>query len=147
MEEVGRGSAGSFENLEVIRVEAGMPTTRFVQLIGIPERTRRRWQAKDQARTGVRTKGSWPQPTRQAAKELVRKHALAHPTWGHQKVWVMIRHDGGSVRIPVHLLQPIFGGGLPWPSPRCRSTPRGVLPATARPPRDHLSSRLTMRVL
>lgn len=30
----------------MIRVEAGMPTARFVKLIGVPERSYRRWQAK-----------------------------------------------------------------------------------------------------
>ncbi len=40
--------------LEVIRTEAGIPTTRFCQLVGIPERTYRRWQAY--ARAGARSK-------------------------------------------------------------------------------------------
>ena len=31
---------------------------------------------------------------RQAARELVRRHALAHPAWGHRKIWAMVRHDG-----------------------------------------------------
>lgn len=46
MEEVGGGPVGPFEDLEVIRVEAGMSTTRFCKLIDMPERTWRRWQAK-----------------------------------------------------------------------------------------------------
>jgi hypothetical protein len=33
------GRAGPFEDLEVIHVEAGMPTARFCRLIGVPERT------------------------------------------------------------------------------------------------------------
>ena len=24
---------------------------------------------------------------------LARRHALAHPAWGHRKVWAMVRHD------------------------------------------------------
>jgi putative transposase len=28
---------------------------------------------------------------------LARKHALAHPAWGHRKVWAMVRHDGHVV--------------------------------------------------
>ena len=77
MEEVRGGQAGPFEDLEVIRVEAGMSTARFCQLFDMPERTWRRWQAK--ARTGTAVKGPWPQPARQAARDLVVKHALAHP--------------------------------------------------------------------
>ena len=46
MEEVGGGPVGPFEDLDVIRVEAGMSTARFVKLIDMPERTWRRWQAK-----------------------------------------------------------------------------------------------------
>lgn len=30
----------------MIRTEAGMPTARFVDMIGVPERSYRRWQAK-----------------------------------------------------------------------------------------------------
>ena len=79
----------------MIRVEAGMSTARFCQLFDMPERTWRRWQAK--ARTGTAVKGPWPQPARQAARELVVKHALAHPAWGHRKIWAMVRHDGHVV--------------------------------------------------
>jgi transposase InsO family protein len=28
---------------------------------------------------------------------LVAKHALAHPAWGHRKIWAMVRHDGHVV--------------------------------------------------
>lgn len=72
-----------------------MSTTRFCRLIDMPERTWRRWQAK--ARAGQRPKGPWPRPARGAAAELVLKHALAHPVWGHRKVWAMVRHDGHVV--------------------------------------------------
>lgn len=95
MEEVGGGSAGPFAYLEVIRIEASMSTARFCQLFDMPERAWRRGQAK--ARTGAQTKGPWPQLVRQAAKELVRKHALAHPAWGHRKTWAMVRHDSHVV--------------------------------------------------
>ena len=52
----------------MIRVEAGMSTTRFCQLIDMPERTWRRWQAK--ARAARPPKGPWPRPARCAAIEL-----------------------------------------------------------------------------
>jgi putative transposase len=76
----------------VIRVEAGMPTTRFCSLIGVPERTWRRYQAR--ARAGRRPKGPWPHPARDRVRDAARRHALAHPAWGHRKVWAMCRHDG-----------------------------------------------------
>jgi len=79
----------------VIRVEAGMPTARFCSLIGMPERTWRRHQAR--TRTGHPVKGPWPRPARTRVREAVRAHALAHPAWGHRKVWAMVRHDGHAV--------------------------------------------------
>lgn len=64
------GSSGSFQDLEVIRVEAGMFTVRFCRLIGMPEHTWRRWRTK--------------------AKR-------AKPEWGHRNIWAMTRHDGHKV--------------------------------------------------
>ena len=72
-----------------------MPTTRFCKLIGVPERTWRRHQAR--ARAGQLPKGPWPQPARAGVREVARAHALAHPAWGHRKVWAMCRHDGHRV--------------------------------------------------
>jgi hypothetical protein len=92
VEEVRGGPAGPFADLEVIRIEAGMPTTRFCSLIGVPERTWRRHQAR--VRAGRWPKGPWPQPARDRVREAARRHALAHPAWGHRKVWAMCRHDG-----------------------------------------------------
>jgi putative transposase len=76
----------------VIRVEAGMPTARFCQVIGVPERTWRRHQARAKADRPV--KGPWPRPARQRVAKAARRHALAHPAWGHRKVWAMCRHEG-----------------------------------------------------
>ena len=92
MEEVRRGPAGPFADLEVIRIEAGMPTTGFCSLIGVPERTWRRHQAR--ARRARAARGPWPRPARDRVREAARRHALAHPAWGHRKVWAMCRHDG-----------------------------------------------------
>ncbi|MHB1173263.1 MAG: transposase [Lacisediminihabitans sp.] len=61
----------------------------------MPERTWRRWQAK--ARIARPPKGPWPQPARDAARDLAMAHATAHPAWGHRKVWAMTRHDGHRV--------------------------------------------------
>ena len=79
----------------MIRLDAGMPTARFVDLIGVPERSWRRWQAK--AKHDRPSKGPWPQPTREMVRETVLRHANAHPAWGHRKVWAMTRHDGHPV--------------------------------------------------
>jgi len=95
VEEECGGPVGPFEDLEVIRVEAGMPTARFSRMIGVPERSYRRWQAK--ARGERPPKGPWPRPARDAARELVIRQALAHPAWGHRKIWAMVRHDGHRV--------------------------------------------------
>lgn len=67
----------------MIRTEAGMSTTRFCQLIDMPERTWRRSQAK--TRRDQPGKGPWPRPARTAAAELASKHALAQPAWGIAK--------------------------------------------------------------
>ena len=72
-----------------------MSTARFCRLVGMPERSWRRWQAK--ARTGQPVKGPWPRPARTAARTLAVRHALEHPAWGHRKIWAMVRRDGHVV--------------------------------------------------
>ena len=72
-----------------------MSTARFVKLIGVPERTWRRWQFK--AKSARPPKGPWPRPAREAAREIVVRHALKKPEWGHRKVWAMTRHGGHKV--------------------------------------------------
>lgn len=85
----------------MIRVEAGMSTARFCQLIDMPERTWRRWQAKARAGTGAgagaRPKGPWPTPARDKARDLILKHGTKHSAWGHRKIWAMVRHEGHVV--------------------------------------------------
>jgi transposase InsO family protein len=34
---------------------------------------------------------------REKVRDAARRHALAHPAWGHRKVWAMCRHDGHRV--------------------------------------------------
>ncbi len=98
MEEVRGGPPGPFADLEVIRIEAGMPTTRFCALIGVPERTwrrLRRHQARARQARPRRARGRVRPAS--LAREVARRHALAHPAWGHRKVWAMCRHDGHLV--------------------------------------------------
>src|SRR5450756_1198317 len=61
----------------------------------MPERTWRRHQVRTRAARPV--KGPWPRPARTRVREAVRAHALAHPAWGHRKVWAMVRYDGHRV--------------------------------------------------
>ena len=72
-----------------------MPTARFCQLFGIPERTYRRWQAK--ASGSEAAKGPWPRPARDAYRHVVTGLATKHPAWGHRKIWAMARHGGHPV--------------------------------------------------
>ena len=69
-----------------------MPTARFCELFGIPERTWRRWQAK--ARVEQPPRGPWPRPQRDRHRGVVVAIATAHPAWGHRKVWAVARHQG-----------------------------------------------------
>jgi transposase InsO family protein len=79
----------------MIRQEAGMPTARFTRLIGIPERTYRRWQAK--ARHGLPAKGPWPTPVQDQAQDELIEVADAWPPWGHRKIAELARLDGTAV--------------------------------------------------
>jgi hypothetical protein len=54
-----------------------MPTTRFCALIGVPERSWRRHQAR--ARQGREPKGPWPQSARDRVREAARRQALERP--------------------------------------------------------------------
>lgn len=72
-----------------------MPTAKFVHLIGIPERSYRRWQARQRHSRPV--KGPWPAPARDRSRQIVTELARAHPPWGHRKIWAMARHSGHQV--------------------------------------------------
>ena len=93
MEEECGGPVGPFEDLEVIRADAGMPTTRFCRMLGVPERTWRRKQAHAKKQADCQ-KGPWPKPAQNKVADSAVEHALAHPAWGHRKVWAMTRYDG-----------------------------------------------------
>ena len=88
-----REQVGPFEDLEVIRQDAGMPTARFMQLIGVPNgriavgRPKRSRTARRRAHRAATI----------AVRGAVVRHASAHPAWGHRKIWAMARHDGHRV--------------------------------------------------
>ena len=79
----------------MIRRQAGMPTSRFTTLVGIPQRTYRRWQAR--ARDGRPARGPWPTPTQDQFEEVVVQLADRWPGWGHRKIAQIARTDGHPV--------------------------------------------------
>jgi transposase InsO family protein len=79
----------------MIRLEAGMPTARFTAVVGVPERTWRRWQAK--ARAGRPPKGPWPRPAQDRIEQAVVERADRWPAWGHRKIAQLARTDGIAV--------------------------------------------------
>ena len=76
----------------MIRLEAGMPTSRFARLLGVPERSYRRWQQRQ--RHGRRAKGPWPAPARDRVELAAIAYADRFPAWGHRKVAMLLRVDG-----------------------------------------------------
>lgn len=61
-------------------------------MIGVPQRSYRRWQAK--ARNGNPPKGPWPAPVVDAIEPVAAKYAADWPAWGHRKIWGLMRADG-----------------------------------------------------
>ena len=76
----------------MIRLESGMPTARFTRLLGVPERSYRRWQQRE--RQGRPTKGPWPAPERDRVEPVAIAYADRFPAWGHRKVGELMRVDG-----------------------------------------------------
>ena len=76
----------------MIRLEAGMPTSRFVRLVGVPERSYRRWQQRQ--RQGRPVKGPWPAPARDRVEPVAITYADRFPAWGHRKIAMLMRVDG-----------------------------------------------------
>ena len=76
----------------MIRIEAGVSTARFCELIETPERTWRRWQAR--ARRGQPPKGPWPTPAQDVVEAAAVAKAKDWPAWGHRKVTALLAADG-----------------------------------------------------
>jgi transposase InsO family protein len=76
----------------VIRIEAAMPTSRFARLIGVPERSYRRWQQRQ--RDGRPPRGPWPAPARDRVEPVAIAYADRFPAWGHRKIAMLMRVDG-----------------------------------------------------
>ncbi len=76
----------------MIRAEAGMPTARFVRLVGVPERSYRRWQQRE--RQGRPPKGPWPAPEADRVEPVAITYADRFPAWGHRKIATLMQVDG-----------------------------------------------------
>ena len=76
----------------MIRVEAGMPTARFVRLVGVPERSYRRWQQRQ--RNGQPVKGPWPAPAQDRVEPTAVSYADRYPQWGSRTIATLMRIDG-----------------------------------------------------
>jgi hypothetical protein len=109
VEEVSRAPAGPFEDLEMIRVQAGMQTSRFTALIGVPERSWRRWQSR--ARAGDPPKGPWPAPVVEVIEPVAAKYATDWPAWGHRKVHALMTADGHQASARVKRAMAAHGSG------------------------------------
>lgn len=91
MEEGGRTSVPPAGDLEMIRVEAGMPISGFAELVGMPRRTYTRHRRR--LAQGMPPKGPWPAPVVDVIEPTVAKLAAEFPAWGHRKIWALHRID------------------------------------------------------
>jgi putative transposase len=83
----------------VIRLEAAMSTSRFTRLIGVPERSYRRWQQRQ--REGRPVKGPWPAPARDRVEPSAIAYADRFPAWGHRKLTHLVAtHNDRGDRLP-----------------------------------------------
>ena len=70
-----------------------MSTARFCRLIGVPERSYRRWQSRQRA--GRPVKGPWPTPAADRLEPAAIDYADRFPAWGHRRTIAMLmRVDG-----------------------------------------------------
>ncbi|MBA3842075.1 MAG: DDE-type integrase/transposase/recombinase [Actinobacteria bacterium] len=76
----------------MIRLEAAMPTARFTRLIGVPERSYRRWQSRQRAELPV--KGPWPTPSADRIEPTAISYADRYPQWGSRTIATLMRIDG-----------------------------------------------------
>jgi transposase InsO family protein len=76
----------------VIRLEADMTTARFARLIGVPERSYRRWQQRQ--RQGRPIKGPWPTPSADRIEPTAVEYADRYPQWGSRTIATLMRIDG-----------------------------------------------------
>jgi putative transposase len=88
------GALPAYEELELIRIEGGLPVRRFVARLGIPASTWDHWRAGYLRGHPVRR---WPAPVVDAIEEPAAQMAYRWSAWGHRKIWAMLRADGVRV--------------------------------------------------
>ena len=69
-----------------------MSTARFCRLVGLPERSYRRWQQRE--RQGRPVKGPWPSPSADRLESTAVDYADRYPQWGSRTIASLMRHDG-----------------------------------------------------
>jgi transposase InsO family protein len=75
----------------MIRLDAGVPISRFVELVEVPRRSYTRRRARLLA--GDPAKGPWPAPVVDVIEASVAKLAAEFPAWGHRKIWALHNLD------------------------------------------------------
>jgi putative transposase len=88
------GGLPGFEDLEVIRAEAGLSVVRVCALLGMPRASWYRWRAAVAGGAARPGKGPWPAPVVDRVEPLAAKHAEQWAAWGHRKVWGLLAADG-----------------------------------------------------
>ena len=69
-----------------------MSTARFCRLLGLPERTYRRWQQSEGE--GRPVKGPWPTPSADRIEPTAILYADRYPQWGSRTIATLMRTDG-----------------------------------------------------
>lgn len=76
----------------MIRTDAGVSTARFCRLVGVPERSYRRWQQRQRAARPA--KGPSPTPAADRLEPLAVAYADRYPQWGSHTIASLLRIDG-----------------------------------------------------
>ena len=122
-----------------------MSTARFCRLLGVPERSYRRWQQRQ--RNGRPVKGPWPTPSADRIEPDAVAYADRYPQWGSRTIATLMRIDGHLRprldRVPgVEAHRQGAGGRLPGRTAPARRGPPGRVRGAAVGPEPGLAARL-----
>ena len=76
----------------MIRQDAGISTVSFCRMLGLPERTYRRWQQRQ--RHGRPARGPWPTPAQDRVGPVAVAYADRWPEFGSKTLAMFLREDG-----------------------------------------------------